>query len=247
MKISVITVCFNSDSTILDCINSVVSQSYKNVEYIVIDGGSYDNTVNIINSFGEQINVFVSESDNGIYDAMNKGFSFATGDIVGFLNSDDFFADSNVLSKIASSFRDSSVQACYGDLDYISHDKVHTLRKWKSGHFKYGSFSKGWAPPHPTFYVKTSEVRRLGCFDLQFKIAADNELMMRYLEVAKIKVSYIPHVLVKMRVGGISNRSWSGIFKQNIEILRAIKKNKLNVNHIIFFGTKAIKKLLQMI
>ena len=218
MKVSIITVTLNSEKYLEDTLLSIFSQTYHNIESIVIDGNSTDGTLSILQKCQKQIK-FISEPDSGIYDAMNKGLKIATGDIICFLNSDDFYASNNVLSSVNKIFIDNpTLDACYSDLIYI--DSLNTskiIRYWKSGNFNFGSFAKGWCPPHPTFFVKSSVYKRYGRFNTKFKIASDAELMMRFLEVKKIKVKYIPKIWIKFRVGGISNRNLINIFKQNIE------------------------------
>jgi glycosyltransferase involved in cell wall biosynthesis len=248
LKISIITVSYNSEKTIKITLNSVKDQTYKKIEHILIDGRSADKTVLIAKQYSH-INKIISEPDDGIYDAMNKGIKIATGDVICFLNSDDFYASNNVLSSVNKIFRDNpTLDACYSDLIYV--DSLNTskiIRYWKSGNFNFGSFAKGWSPPHPTFFVKSSVYKRYGCFDTKFKIASDAELMMRFLEVKKIKVKYIPKIWIKFRVGGISNRNLINIFKQNIEVLNALKKHKLSFNIFSFFWKKIIFKSRQFI
>jgi glycosyltransferase involved in cell wall biosynthesis len=248
LKISIITVSYNSEKTIKITLNSVKDQTYKKIEHIIIDGNSADKTVLIAKQYSH-INKIISKPDDGIYDAMNKGLKIATGDIICFLNSDDFYASNNVLSSVNKIFRDNpTLDACYSDLIYV--DSLNTskiIRYWKSGNFNFGSFAKGWHPPHPTFFVKSSVYKRYGCFDTKFKIASDAELMMRFLEVKKIKVKYIPKIWIKFRVGGVSNRNLINIFKQNIEVLNALKKHKLSFNIFSFFWKKIIFKSWQFI
>ena len=248
LKISIITPCLNSQKTIKITLQSIKSQAYKNIEHIIVDGKSIDKTLSIIKQFSHVTKV-ISKRDNGIYDAMNKGLKIATGDIVCFLNSDDFYASNNVLSSVNKIFIDNpTLDACYSDLIYVdSLNASKIIRYWKSGNFNFGSFAKGWCPPHPTFCVKSSVYKRYGYFDTKFKIASDAELMMRFLEVKKIKVKYIPKIWIKFRVGGISNRNLINIFKQNIEVLNALKKHKLSFNILSFFWNKIIFKSWQFI
>lgn len=246
MKISLITVCYNSEATIKDTLKSVCGQTYKNIEHIVIDGKSKDNTLGVIAAEGFHVAKLISEADNGIYDAMNKGISFATGDIIGFINADDFYASPDVLAKVATVFNDSSLDACYGDLCYVKQINTSALvRYWKSSDFELGAFSSGWCPPHPTFFVRREVYQRCGTFDLGYKIAADVELMMRFLEVQKIRSKYIPQVLVTMRMGGTTNKNLSNVIRQNKEILRALQIHGLNASAWRFFGTKLFSRGLQ--
>lgn len=248
MKISLITVCYNSGSTIRDTLRSVTEQKYTNLEYIVIDGGSEDQTVPIIRQNMHGVNKFVSEPDHGIYDAMNKGISFATGEVVGFINSDDFYASESVLDTIADVFSDKNLDACYGDICYVSKkDPFYTLRYWKSSQFKPHSFKNGWCPPHPTFFVRREVYERFGTFDLTYKIAADVELMMRFLEVHRIRSKYIPQTLVNMRAGGASNRGICGIIKQNLEIIQALKKHAIAFSVFFFIKRKLSSRIKQFL
>ena len=226
MKLSIVTVCYNSDKTIGHTLRSVREQTYGLIEHIVIDGGSTDNTLAVVSAEGSHLAKIVSEKDSGIYDAMNKGIAMATGEIIGFINSDDFYASSDVLAKVVAVFNDSNIDACYSDLCYVKkNDILAVVRYWKSSTFRPNSFGGGWCPPHPTFFVRREIYERFGVFDLSYKIAADFELMMRLLEVHDVRVKYIPEVLVKMRMGGTSNRSLSNIVKQNKEVLRALKSH----------------------
>lgn len=247
MKITIITICYNSAKTISDTLKSVREQTHNNIEHIVVDGGSKDKTLEVVATAGQHVAKLVSERDNGIYDAMNKGLALATGEIVGFLNSDDFFVDSSVLTKIASVFQDESVDACYGDLVYVSQDSSRVVRYWRSKPFVNGIFAKGWCPAHPTFYVRKSVIDRLGFFDQSFKLAADMEFMMRYLEHGKIHSVYIPDVLVKMRVGGATNQSWKNIVLQNKEIFIALQKNGMQFSKLLFLLRKLTSRLGQFI
>ena len=245
MKVSIITVVYNNKDTIKDAIESVLNQTYKNIEYIIVDGGSTDGTVNIIKNYEDKIDKFISEKDNGIYDAMNKGIKLASGDIVGILNSDDFYASNNIIEKVVNEFIEKKVDSVYGDLVYVdakNTDKI--VRYWRSKPFKEGLFKKGWHPPHPTFFVRKEIYNKCGLFNLNFKIAADYELMLRFLEKCKISSSYIPQVLVKMRIGGESNKNIKNIIKANIECLKAWEVNDLTVNYFLFF-IKPISKILQ--
>lgn len=247
MKITIITICYNSAKTVADTLKSVREQIHKNIEHIVVDGGSKDKTLEVVATAGPHVAKLVSERDDGIYDAMNKGLALATGEIVGFLNSDDFYADSSVLTKIANAFQDESVDACYGDLVYVSQDSSRVVRYWRSKPFIKGSFAKGWCPAHPTFYVRKSVIDRVGFFDQSFKLASDMEFMMRYLERAKIRSVYIPNVLVKMRVGGVTNQSWKNIVQQNKEIFIALQKNGVQFSKPLFLIRKLKSRLGQFI
>lgn len=248
MKISVITVCYNSAETIGHTLRSVRDQTHGEIEHIIVDGASKDNTLEVVAAEGPHVAKLVSEKDNGIYDAMNKGIALASGDIVAFINADDFYAGPCVLTTVAEAFEKSDADCCYGDLCYVSQgDPTRTVRYWRSADFVPGAFEKGWCPPHPTFFVRRSVYQRLGGFDLSFKIAADFELMARYLEAARISSHYIPEVLVKMRLGGTTNRSLSNIFKQNAEIGRALKKLGLRFSLVSFVLNKLVSRAIQFV
>jgi glycosyltransferase len=229
MKISIITVVFNNKKTIKDAIESVLSQTYKNIEYIIIDGASTDGTVEIIKSYKNKIAKFISEPDKGLYDAMNKGLHLATGDVIGILNSDDIYIDSKVVSKVVNLFQHSGAEIVYGDLQYV--DRANTdivIRTWNSGKYTSGLFKEGWHPPHPTCFVKKSIYDKYGDFDLRYKIAADYEIMLRFIEKYKIQPEYLPEVMVKMRNGGASNNSLKNIYLANKEVYHAWRNNGLN-------------------
>jgi len=246
MKISVITVCYNSAKTIGHTLRSVCEQTYGDIEHIIIDGGSNDETLNVVSAEVIQNNKLVSEKDKGIYDAMNKGIALATGDIIGFINADDFYPSSNVLATVATAFASSGVDSCYGDLCYVQQDDVgKTVRYWRSSPFAAGLFGRGWCPPHPTFFVRRKVYERLGGFDLSYKIAADVELMARFLEQARISSHYIPQVLVHMRMGGTTNRSISNVVKQNLEIRRGFLALGLSFSWWRFMGNKVVSRALQ--
>jgi len=248
MRISIITVCYNSTKTIAHTLRSVREQTHADIEHIVVDGGSKDNTLEVVAAEGAHVSKLVSERDNGIYDAMNKGIALASGEIVGFINADDFYASPGVLADVATAFEKSGADCCYGDLCYVSQiDPTRTVRYWRSADFVPGSFEKGWCPPHPTFFVRRSAYQRLGGFDLSFKIAADFELMVRYLEVAGITRCYIRTVLVKMRLGGTTNRSLSNIFKQNAEIRRALSKHGLRSSLLSYMLNKLVLRAIQFV
>ena len=248
MKISIITVTFNSVSVINDCLTSVRSQKYEDIEYIIIDGSSTDGTLSLLESKRDQFATLISEDDTGIYDAMNKGIQKSTGDIIGFLNSDDFYLNNKVISKVVKEFeKDSFLDACYSDLIYVDQfNTSKTIRYVKSSKFQEGLFSKGWCPPHPTFFVRRSVYKKFGNFDLGYKLASDVDLMMRFLEKYKIKSKYIPEVWVKMRMGGVTNKNLKNIWLQNKEIIHSFNKNNLSVNLLKFLILKIISRIVQL-
>lgn len=236
MKVSIITVVYNNEKFIESAINSVLSQSYQDIEYIVIDGGSTDGTGNIIKKYENKISRYISEKDRGIYDGMNKGIGLSTGDIIGFLNSDDLYENNKTIEEIARIFsNEDNIQACYGDLLYLTPDLKKIVRYWKAGEYSRGSFKKGWVPPHPTFFVKRDILKKYGSFNLDFSISADFELLLRLMEKHSIKVKYIPKVIVKMRWGGESNRSIKNILKANREKYNSFKGNNIKVNLSFYF------------
>lgn len=248
MKISIITITYNSEKTLDDTIKSILSQTYKNIEYIIVDGNSKDRTIDIVESYGDKISKFVSEKDSGIYDAMNKGLRLATGDVVGILNSDDVYFDEHVIEKVMHKFQKENVDSVYGDLYYVKPENVNeVVRYWKSSGFIKGSFAKGWHPPHPSFFVKKEVYAKYGLFDLSMKVSADFEIMLRFLEKFKISTVYLSEVIVRMRTGGESNKSIGNIIKGNKSILKAFEKNHIKVNKILYPFYRFVPKIIQMI
>ena len=228
MKISIITVTFNSAKTVRDTLKSIENQDYNNIEILLIDGISTDSTVAIASEFNHLNLRIISEQDKGLYDAMNKGISLATGDVVGILNSDDFYTNSSILSAVMHCFNDTSVDAVYGDLNYVSAENTEKItRRWKSGDYDSKRFLNGWMPPHPTFFLRKKYYHDFGNFDLEFKRSADYELMLRMLYKHQLKAKYIPSVFVHMRTGGASNSSLKARIEANKEDALAWKKNGL--------------------
>jgi glycosyltransferase involved in cell wall biosynthesis len=228
MKVSIITVTYNSAETVEDTIKSVVNQDYKDIEYIIIDGLSKDKTLEIVYQYKERIAKVISEKDLGIYDAIGKGIKNATGDIIVALNSDDMYASNDAISKVVELFKSSHADAVYGDLNYVDRfDTSKVIRKWKSGAYKKGHFLKGWMPPHPTFFVRNYCYQKYGSFNLSLKSAADYELMLRFIHKHEIKVAYLPKLIVNMRAGGQSNVSFKNRFKANREDRKAWEMNGL--------------------
>lgn len=245
MKLSVVTTSFNSATTIRDTLLSVNMQTYPDVEHVVADGGSRDETIRLVSEYGTRVSKVISEPDGGIYDAMNKGWSLTSGEVVGFLNSDDIFASNDSLLTIAAAFDDPSIDACFGDLVYVSEtDPSKVVRHWKSKVFVPGDFARGWQPAHPTFYVRRRVFERLGGFNLAYRIQSDFDLCMRFLEIGRIKSVYIPQVLVRMRLGGASNSSWRNVLQGNLEAYRACRASGLHVSPF-FIPRKVFSKLPQ--
>jgi len=244
--VSIITVVFNGAKTIGNTIESVMSQTYDNLEHIIIDGGSTDGTIEIIKKYEKYIAKWISEKDKGIYDAMNKGIKLASGGIIGILNSDDFYASENIIEKIVETFNQTNTDAVYGDLEYVDFkDTSKIIRYWKSSEFKPGSFKKGWHPPHPSLYIKKEIYEKYGNFDTNMKVSADFELMLRFFETFGISVQYIPQVIVKMRLGGVSNRSIENRFTGTRSIIDAFKKNNISINKFTFLLHRWIPKIKQ--
>jgi len=239
MKISVITAVYNRVGTIAQSMNSVQCQTYSNVEQVIQDGGSNDGTLEQIALLAIDTTSVVSERDAGIYDAINRGIDRATGDIIGLMHSDDMFAHAHVLEKVAAAFTDRAVDGVYGDLQYVAADDPNrVIRHWRSGEYHPSLLKWGWMPPHPTLYLRREVFNRYGLYDTSFRIAADYDAMLRYLGQGQIKLAYIPEVLVKMRVGGESNRSLGRILLKSREDLRAMRNNGVGG-----IGTLAAKNL----
>jgi glycosyltransferase len=227
-RISIVTVCLNSAHTLGDTLASVNAQTLPDIEHIVIDGGSADETQDLVRTQGKRVVRFVSERDRGIYDAMNKGLALASGDVVGFLNADDAFASTNAAATIAAAFEQDEAQACYGDVVYVgADDPSRVLRYWRSGPYRRGQCAGGWAPPHPTFYVRREALLRHGGFDDRLRVAADFEMALRLLDVLGLPVRYIPEVLVRMRAGGVSNGSLRGILRGHRDMAAALRAHGL--------------------
>ncbi len=246
MKISIITASYNSAATIRDTLTSIAVQQYGDIEHIIIDGLSADNTLIIVKEFPHVAKV-VSGKDKGIYDAMNKGVQLASGEVIGILNSDDFYTDREVLQKVAAAFEDISVDAVYGDLQYVKQQDVHSVtRTWKAGKFHKRSFYFGWMPPHPAFFVRRRIYDQVGLFNTALRSAADYELMLRIMVKHDVQVRYIPEVLVKMRAGGMSNASFRNRIRANREDLKAWKVNDLEP-YFFTVWLKPLRKIVQFI
>jgi glycosyltransferase len=231
MKFSIVTATYNSASHVANCLSSVAEQSYEAVEQIIIDGGSTDGTLEICKNSKNRVTQTISEPDQGIYDAMNKGIKMATGDVVGILNSDDFYASNDILEKIAYRLDSTGADSLYGNLDFVAaEDPGKVIRHWKSSTFVPGSFVKGWHPPHPTFFVRREVYERHGCFDISLDVSADFELMLRLLQKHQISTCYLDETIVKMRYGGESTGSLGKIIKGNKNVLKAFQKNGIKVS-----------------
>jgi len=231
LKISIITVCYNSEKYIKYAIESVINQTYTNIEYIIVDGASKDKTVDIIKSYGNKITKFISEPDKGIYDAMNKGIKMATGDVVAILNSDDFYANTNVIENIANAFTDTSTDGIYGDLLVVFRENTDKIkRKYEAKKFQLKSLEYGIMPGHATIFLKRYLFEKYGLYKTDYKIAADFELLVRMLYTHKIKIKYLPQIVIKARTGGVSDNNFLAKLKISKEVLRACKENNLKTN-----------------
>ena len=244
-KVSIITAVYNNCDTISQAIESVLYQDYPDIEYIIIDGNSTDGTVEIIRRYEGKITNWISEPDKGIYYAMNKGLKLATGDIVGILNSDDFYRDATIISKVVKVFIQHQPDALYGDLLYVeAANTQHIVRYWQAKSYHKNKFLMGWMPPHPTFFVKRQIYNQFGVFDTRLRSSADYELMLRLIHKHKIRLAYLPEILVKMRTGGISNKSLKNRLFANQEDYQAWKINDLRPAFYTVW-LKPIRKLLQ--
>jgi glycosyltransferase len=245
MKVSIITPVFNNRETVGDCLRSVLRQTYPNIEYLVIDGGSTDGTTEVIESYRAKIAQWVSEPDTGIYSALNKGLNLATGEAVGILHSDDIYAHDRVVEKVVEAFGKSGADSVYGDLKYVDKNNPNrVVRRWKSSPFIPGKFRHGWMPPHPTFFVKRRIFENYGGFNENLRIAADYELMLRFLEKHRISTHYLPEFLIHMRMGGVSNRGIKNILLKSREDLLAWKLNGLS-SSIYTIPLKNLSKIPQ--
>lgn len=248
MKISIITVCYNSEKTIRDTIESVLTQDYTNIEYIIVDGGSSDGTLDVINEYKDRIDSIVSEPDNGIYDAMNKGIQSATGDVIGILNSDDFYANPNVISEVVNQFiSNPDLSMVFGDIVFVEPSNTEKIvRYYGSRKFKAWKLRFGWMPPHTASFIKRSTYEQVGTYSFNYKIAADYELFVRILMVHKLSYFRINRVLVKMRVGGVSTSGFKNSLLLNLEIVKACKSNGIYTN-LLFVLLKIPFKILELI
>lgn len=246
MKVSIITTTYNSGLTLRDTIRSVLSQSYPDIEYIIIDGGSKDNTLEIINKYKDKIAKVISEPDKGIYDAMNKGIRMATGDIVGILNSDDFFTSTNVIENIVKAFESNDIDAVFGDIHFVKPDNLNkSVRYYSSSIFRPSLFRFGFMPAHPSFYVKRICYEKYGLYDLNYKIASDYDLLIRFLYINKITYKYLNIDFVTMRMGGASTENMKSRVVLNKEIVRACRKYGIYTN-LFMLSLKYIYKIFEL-
>jgi glycosyltransferase len=246
MKITVITVVFNGARTITDCLASVARQTHPDIEHIVIDGASTDGTADLVRSSSARVARFISEPDRGMYDAMNKALALATGEVVAILNADDVYADDSVLSEVEDVFSKTGCDSCYGDLVYVRKDDVaRVVRHWDAGEYRRDRFERAWMPPHPACFIRRSVYAQCGDFNVSYKIAADYDLLLRFMYKNNISSIHVPRIWVKMRIGGASAGSLRAIITANLECYRAWKNNGLGINPI-WFILKPFSKLLQL-
>ncbi len=244
MKISVITAVFNRRDTLADAVSSLQAQTHTDFEHVVMDAGSTDGSLELLNELADPRMVLTSEPDNGIYDALNKGLKRASGDVIGLMHSDDVFASPSVLELVAHAFKDAEVDAVYGDLQYVSaSDPDRIIRHWTAGEFSASKLKRGWMPPHPSLYVRKSVIERWGDYDTSFQIAADYDAILRWFGKGRIRAKYVPEVFVKMRVGGESNRSVERILQKSREDYRALRSNA--VGGVMALAWKNLSKLGQ--
>lgn len=245
IKISIITAVYNRSETILSAIQSVKHQNYSNIEYIIVDGASTDGTTEIIRSNIDPGDIFICEPDFGIYDALNKGINQSTGDVIAFLHSDDFYSNSNVISEVAKAFKDTNIDAVYGDIAFLN-NKNKIIRVYCSGEFSLRRLSWGWMPAHPALFLRKSLYKKYGNFKTDYKIAADYEILCRIMSLGNINSTYFPKVFINMRTGGVSTSGIINTIFLNLEVLRACRENSINTN-LIKILSKYPKKLMERI
>jgi glycosyltransferase involved in cell wall biosynthesis len=248
LKVSIITVVYNNRHTISEAIDSVLSQTYNNIEYIIIDGDSNDGTTDIIDSYKDKISIVISETDNGIYDAMNKGINLATGDIIGILNSDDIYYSNDVIDNIIKDFIiDPDLDIVYGNIVYVDKfDTSRIVRKWVSCNYYNNFFEDAHVPPHPSLFLKKTIYSEAGLFNLNYKLAADYEFMLRIFKKFNYKSKYLNNFFVKMRLGGATNKNFKNIYKGNLEIMQSWKENLIKMP-LMLIPKRVLKRLLQFI
>lgn len=244
MKISLVTAVFNRRATLAATLASAASQTHGDIEHLVQDGGSTDGSLDVVNGWERSKLLVATGRDGGIYDALNRGIERATGDVVGFLHSDDVFAHDGVLARVAEALADPSIDGVYGDLDYVAADDTNrVIRRWRSGAYEPSRLRWGWMPPHPTLYLRRRVYEQHGLYDTTFRIAADYEAMLRYLTRGGVRLAYIPEVMVKMRMGGESNRSIGQMMRKSREDLRALRRHE--VGSFAALSAKNLRKLIQ--
>ncbi len=242
MKISLITVTYNSEKFLSQCIESVQNQSYTDIEHIIIDGNSTDNTVSIIKKYESKIYKWISEPDRGMYDAINKGIKMAIGEVIGILNSDDIFVSNDVVATIVQTFKTEQVDSVYGDLEYVDKDDTNRIfRVWRGKKYNRNLFKMGWMPGHPTFYIKKSLIETYGNYENHYYTAADYEFMARYLFKYKISSFYLPKLIVKMRNGGVSNKNLKQRLRANRRDYLAMKTNAIPMPFMVSILKPLIK------
>lgn len=245
MKVSIITITYNSAATLEQTIRSVLDQTYKNIEYIIVDGLSKDNTLAIANKYKKYITKIISEKDNGLYDALNKGINLASGDIIGIIHSDDFYTSDKVIEKVVETFQQNNADAVYANLYYVDKDNTDKIkRKWHSGKYNEGAFLNGWMPPHPAFFLKKEIYDKYGKYDTSFRSAGDYELMLRMIHKHKIKLAYLDEFIVKMRTGGVSNVTMKNRIDANMDDRRAWEINGLKPRFYTL-TLKPLRKIFQ--
>ena len=242
MKISIITVCLNSEKTILETIKSVEKQTHQNIEYIIIDGGSNDQTLSIVKSYDNLITKIISEKDFGLYDAINKGLEISSGEVIGILNSDDVYANSNIISMVETVFTENNVDIVWGDIAFINDDN-YVKRIYSGNGISPESFDIGIMPPHPSVFIKKKCYEKFGNFSLKYKIASDYELLLRFLKVHELNYFYCPELFVKMKLGGESNKTLLNIIKLNKEVYKIHKEYGFKLN----LFKKIPKRILEVI
>tara|TARA_B100000787_G_scaffold163633_1_gene145482 strand:+ start:585 stop:1331 length:747 start_codon:yes stop_codon:yes gene_type:complete len=246
MKVSIITVCYNAEKTIENTIHSVLSQSYNEIEYIIIDGNSKDSTMKIVNRYKDKIAKIISENDKGIYDAMNKGINIASGEIIGILNADDVYVDNNVVEKkMLILNKDKKINGCYSNLTYVSKDNNKTIRNWVSEKIPLEKIKLGWTIPHPTLFLRKKVYETYGLYNTNFGNAADYEFILKIILSKKIYLEYLDIYSVKMLIGGASNKSIKNIYSQNIKIIKALDSHNVAYSKFYFFINKIKNKLKQ--
>lgn len=245
MKVSIITVTYNSVATLQDTIDSLNNQDYPDIEYIIVDGSSTDGTQNVILANMDVVTLWISEPDKGLYDAMNKGIKMATGDVVGIINSDDFYHRSDAISKIVEAFQSSGKDAVYADVEFVDPSNLEkTVRYYSSKRFALSKFKKGIMPAHPTFFTYLQNFEKFGYYKTDYKITADFELLVRFLYKNRLSSHYLPIPLMKMRTGGVSTKSWMSNIIINQEDLRACRENGLKTNYFWLYS-RYFKKVLE--